>query len=93
MLCVVDVLQPALQRFQERNKPEYIQRMAREKLAAEYVVKEPLLKRRRSSLEALEGDISATAMKRLPAIESAHKSKEVLLWHLYYFVIYLFIIN
>ena len=61
--------QPALQRFQERNKPEYIQRMAQEKLASENVIQERVLKRRRSSLEHLEGDISAAPMKKLPAIE------------------------
>lgn len=55
-------MQPVLQTFQERNRPEYIQRKAREKLEQEGFFKdEPAVKKRRpGSVEPLERPPSAT---------------------------------
>ena len=61
-------LQPGLQNYQERNKPEYIQKKERARLEKEsiFMQHEPPAKKRAGSVEPLERPLSSSPLPELP---------------------------
>ena len=67
LLDLVTLLQPALKRRQNENRPSFIQRIARQQLESDGIMIEPDLKRRRSTgVVPLDKPDSVAKLPELP---------------------------